>query len=116
MSAATDKLDKQDKQGNEQPAQVQMLQIISGFWVSRAVYAIAKLGIPDLLKSGPKTAEELASETKMHAPSLFRVLRALVSVGILKSAEGGRFAQTPLSETLITDAPGTLRRSDAVHR
>ena len=84
MSAAV------DKQITERPAQEQMLQIISGFWISRAVYAIAKLGIPDELKSGPKTAQELASKTKMHAPSLFRVLRALVSVGILKSAEGGQ--------------------------
>jgi len=86
-----------------------MLQIISGFWVSRAIFAIAKLGIPDLLQSGPKTIAELASATKMHAPSLFRVLRALVSVGVLNSAEGGRFAQTPLSETLVTDVPGSLR-------
>jgi hypothetical protein len=98
-----------NEQVNEPPASEQMLQIISGFWISRAVYAIAKLGIPDLLKSGPKTAEELAAATKMHAPSLFRVLRALVSVGILNSAEGGRFAQTPLSETLVTDASGSLR-------
>lgn len=86
-----------------------MLQIISGFWISRAVYVIAKLGIPDLLKSGPKTAEELASATKTHAPSLFRILRALASVGVLRSAEGGRFTQTPVSETLVTNAPGSLR-------
>jgi hypothetical protein len=86
-----------------------MLQIISGFWISRAVYVIGKLGIPDLLAAGPKTAAELALATKTHAPSLFRILRALVSVGVLSSAEGGRFAQTPLSETLVTDAPGSLR-------
>ena len=86
-----------------------MLQIISGFWISRAVYVIAKLGIPDLLKSGPKTAEELAAATQTHAPSLFRILRALASVGVLTSAEGGRFAQTAVSETLVTDAPGSLR-------
>jgi len=86
-----------------------MLQIISGFWISRAVYVIGKLGIPDLLQSGPKTAEELATATETHAPSLFRILRALVSVGVLSSTEGDRFAQTPLSETLVTDAPGSLR-------
>jgi hypothetical protein len=86
-----------------------MLQIISGFWISRGVYVIAKLGIPDLLKSGPKTAEELAVATKMHAPSLFRILRALASVGVLSSVDGGRFAQTAVSETLVTDAPGSLR-------
>ena len=86
-----------------------MLQIISGFWISRSVYVIGKLGIPDLLQTGPKTAQELAAATNTDAPSLFRILRALVSVGVLKSAEGGRFAQTPLSETLVTDAPGSLR-------
>lgn len=86
-----------------------MLQIISGFWISRGVYVIAKLGIPDLLKSGPKTAEELAAATKMHAPSLFRILRALASVGVLSSVDGVRFGQTPVSETLVTDAPGSLR-------
>ncbi len=86
-----------------------MLQIISGFWISRAVYVIAKLGIPDLLKSGPKTAEELASATEMHAPSLYRILRALASVGVVTCDEGKRFAQTPVSETLVTDAPGSLR-------
>lgn len=86
-----------------------MLQIVSGFWISRAVYVIGKLGIADLLQSGPKTAEELATATDSHAPSLFRILRALVSVGVLNSAEGGRFAQTPLSETLVTDAPNSLR-------
>lgn len=90
------------------PAAEQMLQIISGFWISRGVYVIAKLGIPDLLKSGPKTADELAAATNMHAPSLFRVLRALASVGVL-SAEGEHFGLTPLSEILVTDAPGSLR-------
>jgi len=97
-----------NQQTNQRDAQIQMLQIISGFWISRAVYAIAKLGIPDLLKSGPKTAEELAATTNTHAPSLFRVLRALASVGVLTSADG-RFSQTPLSETLVTDAPASLR-------
>ena len=98
-----------NKQTSPPPeAAVQMLQIISGFWVSRAVYVIAKLGIPDVLKSGPKTSEELASATNVHAPSLFRLLRALASVGVITS-EGERFAQTPLSETLVTDAPGSLR-------
>ena len=86
-----------------------MLQIISGFWISRAVYVIAKLAIPDLLKTGPKTAEELAAETNLHAPSLFRLLRALTSVGILSSEDGEHFGLTPISETLVTDAPGSLR-------
>ena len=92
----------------EQP-QVAMFQIISGFWISRGVFVIAKLGIPDILKTGPKTAAELASATDTHAESLFRVLRALVSVGVLATDSENRFSNTPVSETLITDAPGSLR-------
>jgi len=91
------------------PVPAQILQIVTNFWSSRAVYVFAKLGIPDLLKSGPKTTDELASETKMHAPSLYRVLRALSSIGFVSVTADGRFAQTPLSEILVTDAPGSLR-------
>lgn len=93
----------------EVPPQVEMLKIISGFWISRVVCVLAKLGVPDYLKTGPKTAEEIATATETHAPSLFRLLRALVSVGVLASDGENRFALTPLSETLVTDAPGSLR-------
>jgi hypothetical protein len=94
---------------NQPPVPEQILQIITNFWSSRAVYVFAKLGIPDLLKSGPKSADELAAATKMHAPSLYRVLRALASLGFVSATADGRFAQTPLSEILVTDAPGSLR-------
>jgi len=94
---------------NELPAQLQMIQYITGFWMSRAVWVAAKLGLADLLKSGPKTAEELAQATSTHAPSLFRILRALASAGVFKKERDGRFGLTPLSETLITDAPGSTR-------
>src|SRR6201991_2981897 len=94
---------------NEVPAAFQMLQFVTGFWMSRAVYVLAKLGIPDQLQSGPKTAEELAQATETHAPSLYRLLRALASNGLVKTESEGRFALTPLSETLVTGAPGSVR-------
>lgn len=96
-------------QDNQIPAPAQMLQIITNFWTSRAVFIIARLGVADLLKSGPKSAEELAESTGTHAPSLYRVLRALASVGMLASHKDRRFGLTPLSELLVTDAPGSMR-------
>ena len=96
-------------QDNQIPAPVQMLQIITNFWTTRAVYVLAKLGIPDLLKSGPKSAPELAESTGMHAPSMYRLLRALASAGILQTEPDGRFGLTPMSELLVTDAPGSMR-------
>lgn len=86
-----------------------MLEYVTGFWMSRALYVLAKLGIPDLLQSGPKSVEELAQATETHAPSLYRLLRALASNGLVKIEDDGRFALTPLSETLVTNAPGSVR-------
>lgn len=91
------------------PPQFAMLQLITGFWVSRAIYVAAKLGLADLVKDSPKTADELARLTGMHSPSLYRALRALASVGVFTDDGRGRFAQTPLSETLRSDTPGSLR-------
>lgn len=93
---------------NEVPAALQMLQFVTGFWMSRALFVFAKLGIPDLLQSGPKSVEELAQATETHAPSLYRLLRALASNGVVKTESDGRFALTPLSEILVT-APGSVR-------
>ncbi|HJY83204.1 MAG TPA: methyltransferase [Candidatus Binatia bacterium] len=61
-----------------------------------------------MLKSGPQSGEELAQAIGMHAPSLYRVLRALVSVGVFAEDDRGRFVLTPLAATLRTDVPGSL--------
>jgi ubiquinone/menaquinone biosynthesis C-methylase UbiE len=91
------------------PPQMAMLQMITGFWVSRTIYVAAKLGLADLIKDQPRTADELAQITGAHAPSLYRILRALASVGVFVEDDQKRFANTPLSETLRSDAPGSLR-------
>lgn len=94
---------------SEVKPQVAMLQMISGFWISRAICVVTELGIPDLLNQGPQSAANLASATNTHAPSLNRILRALVSVGVFEETDDGHFALTPLSETLQTGVPGSIR-------
>ncbi|MBA2702839.1 MAG: methyltransferase [Blastocatellia bacterium] len=91
------------------PPPVAMLQMISGFWISRAVYVAAKLGVADHLSDGYRTIDELAAATGTHAPSLYRVLRALASVGVFTEDGKRGFALTPLAETLRTDVSGSLR-------
>lgn len=88
---------------------VAMLRMISGFWLSRALYAAAKLGLADLLKDGSRTVGDLAQLSGTHAPSLLRMLRALASVGVFSEMPDGRFSSTPLSSTLETNAPSSLR-------
>ncbi len=93
----------------ETPPQIAMLQMISGFWISRALYIVAKLGIADHLAGGPKSAEEIAAGTDTHAGAIYRIMRALSSVGVFTQDADRRFGLTPLGSTLRTDAPGSLR-------
>jgi SAM-dependent methyltransferase len=95
--------------GGEMYMAMKMVEMISGFWVSRVVYIAAKLGLADQLKDGPKSAEELAQATSTHAPSLYRVMRALAGAGVLHEDEEKRFALTPLGATLRSDVPFSLR-------
>jgi len=88
----------------------QMLnQMITGSWVTQAIYVAAETGVADRLDDGPRTADELARETGTHAPSLYRVLRALASVGIFHEDEERRFSLTQMGELLKSDAPGSKR-------
>ena len=44
-----------------------LLRLINGSWIAQACYVTARLGIPDLLAAGPRTAEDLAAATNTHA-------------------------------------------------
>ncbi|QDT92992.1 methyltransferase [Gimesia algae] len=87
----------------------QLDQMITGYWVSQSIYAAAKLGIADLLVAGPQTAELLAQATNTNSSALYRLLRALASVGIFAENEQREFALTPMAEFLRSDIPGSKR-------
>jgi hypothetical protein len=84
-------------------------QMATGFYISRALYVAAKLGIADLLAGGPRPAAELAEATHTHAAALRRVLRLLASVGVFAEHADGRIALTPLGDCLRTGVPGSMR-------
>jgi len=88
---------------------VNMMQMITGYWVSACIYAVAKLGIADLLASGPLDVENLAQRTQTDSDGLYRVLRALSSVGVFQESPQKRFEQTPLSALLVSNVPGSVR-------
>jgi len=76
--------------------------------ISRAIYAIAKLRIPDLLADGPKTGGELARLTNSHAPSLPRILRLLTALSLFNKTEPDSFGLTPVGERFRSGAPGSF--------
>jgi hypothetical protein len=83
-------------------------RLINGYQITQAVHVAAVLGIADLLADGPRTSDELAEATGTHAATLYRLLRALASVGVFEEADGKRFSLTPLGAGLRSDVPGSL--------
>jgi len=75
----------------------------------QSIGVAADLGIADLLSKGPKTSGELAVATGSNHQALYRLMRALASVGIFTEVEPERFALTPMAEALRTDAPVSQR-------
>jgi len=82
----------------------QMMQWITSKWITKPIYVAAELGIADLLHDGPMNVEALARKTDTHAPTLYRLLRALSSVGIFAEMDEHIFGMTPLSQCLLSDA------------
>lgn len=93
----------------ELPPDAQLLQLVGGAFISQAVYVAAKLGIADLLADGPQDAKNLAAKTETDERSLYRVLRALASMGTFVEGNNKVFSNTPMSETLRSDHPRSTR-------
>jgi hypothetical protein len=82
----------------------QINQLIRGYWTTQAIFVAAELQIADLLAGGPKHPDELGRDAGVQGDMLYRVLRALASIGIFAEDEDGRFRLTPLAETLRDDS------------
>ncbi len=88
----------------EESPSATLRRLVNGYQVSQAIHVAAALGIADLLAGGPRSSDELASATESDPRSLYRLLRALASLGVFREDEGRRFALTPLGECLRSDA------------
>jgi O-methyltransferase/methyltransferase family protein len=87
----------------------QLLQIANGYLLSACLHVATKLDIADLLAGGPRPVEALASETGNNADGLYRVLRALASVGVFSEPLPRTIALSPAAELLRHDVPGNIR-------
>lgn len=91
------------------PAPQKMFQMITGFWVSQMIGAIAELGVVDALTEKPDTPEGLAPRVGADSRALARLLRTAAAVGLVAAGPDGRWAPTPLGATLRSAVPGSLR-------
>lgn len=96
-------------------ARRKLLGILSGGWLAQACYAVVKLGVPDLLAAGPRTADDLAAATGADTRALYRLLRALAGAGVLRQTGPRAFALSATGELLRSDAPGSTHLVALMH-
>ena len=86
-------------------AYADLMRLVNGYQISQAIHVAASLGVADHLHDTACSIEELASRTASHPGALYRLLRALASVGVLHEGENKTFSLTAMGECLRSDAP-----------
>lgn len=86
-----------------------LMQMITGYWVSQAIYSAAKLEIPDLLKDAAMPVSLLAEKLDANENFLYRLLRALGTLGILVEEEQKVFRLTPMGQMLRRDVSNSMQ-------
>jgi hypothetical protein len=66
--------------------------LVNSFRVSQALYVATTLRLADLLKDDKRTAEELAREAHADPDALYRLMRALASIGVFHEHSDATFS------------------------
>ncbi|WAC93618.1 methyltransferase [Mycobacterium sp. Aquia_213] len=90
------------------PPPAVMMELILNAWVAQAIATAADLGVADALENGPLSGDQLADRVGADPDALRRLMRALIGIGIFRQRSDGRYALTPLADTLRTDAPVSM--------
>jgi precorrin-6B methylase 2 len=80
-------------------------RLIFGHRVTEMIAVATRLGLADTLGESAQTAPELAARLEADPDALYRLLRALASVGIVEARGQDRFALSAIGCCLRTDVP-----------
>ncbi|TMQ97406.1 hypothetical protein ETD83_20310 [Actinomadura soli] len=86
-----------------------LLSVLSGSWLAQAAYAVAKLGVPDLMAGGPREAGEMAAHCDADPDALHRMLRALAAVGLFDETAPRTYGLTGAGDLLRSDGARSAR-------
>ena len=86
-----------------------ILSLLFGFWQGRALAVATEMGLADLLADGALHVDDLARRANANSTALFRLLRALESIGVFSQASPNVFCNSPTSECLRRGVPGSQR-------
>ena len=90
------------------PPQAVLGQLINGYWATWSILAAARLGLADAIDDSGAPVARLAEQVGADADALYRLMRALASLGIFREEGERTFQHTPLSQVLKKDVPGSM--------
>jgi hypothetical protein len=85
-----------------------MMQLVNGYQVSSALFAVAEAGVADHLADGPRSTADLAARTGTNEDALFRILRLLAMVGVFEECGPRTFRLTPAADLMRRDHPHSM--------
>lgn len=85
----------------------QLTGIAMGYARSRSLCAAARLGVADALADGERPLDQLATLCQADPASLYRLLRAVASFGVVAETHPAHFILTPFGQPLRKDAPNS---------
>ena len=95
-------------------AATEVIAAICGSWSSRAIAVAIELRIADQLAAGPASVEALVRDTDADIDALYRLLRALCSLGLCRERIDSTFDLTDRGALLRSDGdPGRSLRNFA---
>lgn len=86
-----------------------MMQLMSSLWVTRAIGTFARLGLADTMENGDEASAAIASAHGLDGTRVYRLLRALSTVGIVNETAHDRFTLTPLGQLLGSRSPHSMQ-------
>ncbi|HEU4342754.1 MAG TPA: methyltransferase [Candidatus Binatia bacterium] len=86
-----------------------MVRLFMSYIPTRVIYVAAKLELTDHIGDEGASAQELAQKLKVDPTALYRVMRVLAGLGVLRQDDHDQFYVTPFGETLRKDSPRSVR-------
>lgn len=94
----------EEKASRDESPEELLIRKTGDFLLQYCIYAVAKLGVADLLEDGPRSHEELARDVDADPRGILRLLQRLSMEGIFSEVETGSFGLTPSASLLRSGA------------
>lgn len=86
-----------------------MIELFNSYIPTRVIYVAAKLGVVDHIGDHGAVAEDLAIALNANQDALYRLLRVLAGLGVLRQDDQNRFFVTPFRDTLRKNSLQSVR-------